>query len=605
MTSIQSDTLPHWDLRNVYPGLDSPVFLADLNLLGELISDLDAYLQGRITGTSAEMPAADLAQVAEGLIDRFNVVNTLAFTLRSFLTGYTAVDSFNLEARRVESLFQIQGARLEELTTRFRGWCGWAAARLPEIFALSERAAAHAFVLEENARRSHYQMSPAEESLAAELNLSGGRAWQNLQGTVTSQLTVMFELDGREQKMSMPALINLRSHPNEDVRRRGYEAENAAWTSVREPLAAAINGIKGETITLAKRRKRPDALHSALELARIDRETLDAMLAAMVDALPVFRQYFKSKARRIGKEKLAWWDLFAPIGKNERSYSWAETRAFLLENFASFSDELAGLAQRAFDNQWIDAESRPGKRGGAFCMGLPAVKESRVLTNFDGSLDQVSTVAHELGHAFHNHCLFSAGKTVLQMKTPMTLAETASIMNETIVQQAVLARANSDEEALSILETGLIGDSQVIVDIYSRFLFEQEVFNRRAKAELSADELCDIMAWAQKEAYGDGLDERFLQPYMWTWKPHYYSTDLPFYNFPYAFGLLFGVGLYAIYEERGAAFVPDYQALLASTGEADAASLAARFGVDIRRKDFWAGSLRVIGGRVARYVTIA
>lgn len=238
-------------------------------------------------------------------------------------------------------------------------------------------------------------------------------------------------------------------------------------------------------------------------------------------------------------------------------------------------------------------------------MGLPAVKESRVLTNFDGSLDQVSTVAHELGHAFHNHCLFSAGKTVLQMKTPMTLAETASIMNETIVQQAVLARANSDEEALSILETGLIGDSQVIVDIYSRFLFEQEVFNRRAKAELSADELCDIMAWAQKEAYGDGLDERFLQPYMWTWKPHYYSTDLPFYNFPYAFGLLFGVGLYAIYEERGAAFVPDYQALLASTGEADAASLAARFGVDIRRKDFWAGSLRVIGGRVARYVTIA
>ena len=237
-------------------------------------------------------------------------------------------------------------------------------------------------------------------------------------------------------------------------------------------------------------------------------------------------------------------------------------------------------------------------------MGVPAVKQSRVLTNFDGSLDQVSTVAHELGHAFHNHCIYQAGKTMLQSQTPMTLAETASIMNETIVQSAILSRAASDEEALGILETGLIGDSQVIVDIYSRFLFESEVFKRRAKAELSADELCEIMAWSQKEAYGDGLDERYLQPYMWTWKPHYYSVGLPFYNFPYAFGLLFGVGLYAIYQQRGAAFVPDYQALLASTGEGTAADLAARFGIDIRRKDFWAGSLNVIGERVGRYIAL-
>ncbi len=288
----------------------------------------------------------------------------------------------------------------------------------------------------------------------------------------------------------------------------------------------------------------------------------------------------------------------------ERQYSWDEARQFVLENFAGFSPDLSGFAQQAFDLRWIDAEPRPGKRGGAFCMGVPGVKQSRVLTNFDGSLDQVSTVAHELGHGFHNHCIYAANKTVLQSRTPMTLAETASIMNETIVQQAALARADSPEEELGILETALIGNSQVIVDIYSRFLFESEVFKRREKAELSADELCEIMSWSQKEAYGEGLDERYLQPYMWTWKPHYYYADLSFYNFPYAFGLLFGVGLYAIYQQRGSSFVPDYENLLASTGEDTAAHLAARFGIDIRQKEFWANSLKVIEGRIQRYVNI-
>lgn len=237
-------------------------------------------------------------------------------------------------------------------------------------------------------------------------------------------------------------------------------------------------------------------------------------------------------------------------------------------------------------------------------MGLPAVKQSRILANFDGSLDQVSTIAHELDHGFHNYCIFKAGKTTLQSRVPMTLAETASIMNETIVQQAALAQATSPAEELSILETSLTGDAQVIVDIYSRFLFESEVFQRREKAELSADELCEIMKSAQMQAYGDGLDERFLHPYMWTWKPHYYYPDLNFYNFPYAFGLLFGVGLYAIYQQRGSSFVPDYMSLLASTGENNAADLAKGFGIDIRMKEFWASSLRVIESRIDRYVSL-
>ncbi len=595
------ETLPHWQFANVYPGLESPEFQAAVEDLTAQIEALEKHLTAADQQAAENGSAAALGKTAGELIRRFNDMYTLFITLRAYLTGFTAVDSFNNEARRIESQLLNQGATVQEYSTRFTAWVGGLSERLDDIIAADETAQAHAFALREEAKESRYLMSPPEESLASQLNLSGGQAWGKLQRNVTSQKTVQFELDGKTQEMPMPALINLRSHPDEDVRRRAYEAENAAWESLKEPLAAAINGVKGETLTLAKRRGHPDVLNIALMAARIDRETLDAMMGAMADSFPMFRRYFRAKARRMGKEKLAWWDLFAPAGNVDQVFGWQETRAFILDNFAGFSPKLSDFAQRAFDNHWIDAEQRPGKRGGAFCMGVPAVKESRVLTNFDGSLDQISTVAHELGHAFHNDCIYKAGKTILQSSTPMTLAETASIMNETIVQQAALARAQSPAEELGILETALTGDSQVIVDIYSRFLFEREVFARREKAELSAEELNEVMAWSQKETYGDGLDEQYLQPWMWTWKPHYYSASLPYYNFPYAFGLLFGVGLYAIYRQRGESFVPDYVNLLASTGEDQAANLAARFDIDIRSKGFWADSLKVIEERVTRY----
>jgi len=230
------------------------------------------------------------------------------------------------------------------------------------------------------------------------------------------------------------------------------------------------------------------------------------------------------------------------------------------------------------------------------------VEESRVLCNFDGTLDQVLTIAHELGHAYHNNC--QAGKAMLQRGAPMTLAETASILVETHITEAALAQAADPQEELAILDKSLVTASQVVVDIYSRFLFEKEVFERRVQADLSADDFCDIMLRAQQATYGDGLDPRHLNPYMWAWKSHYYIGGLSFYNFPYAFGLLFGLGLYAIYQERGKAFLPDYEDLLRSTGEGMAADLAARFRIDIRSRAFWEASLSVIRERIERYLAL-
>lgn len=597
-------TPPRWDMSNVYPSLESPEFTAALAQLSSQTEEFGGFLRQKVQPASSATPAAQLAALLGEATRRSNQLSTLAGTLIAYIQSFVTTDSRNTVAMKKFSEMQRQLLPLQTLSTDFQAWVGSLGdAALQAALPLDPDAQAHAFILKEYAQQAAYLMSPAEESLAAELNLSGGSAWNKLQGTITSQMTVDFELDGKIQKLPMPALINLRSHPESETRRRAYEAENQAWDSVRETLAACLNGVKGTANTLNQRRHRQDALHSAIDMARIDRPTLEAMLSAMQDSFPVFRRYFAAKARLLNKKKLDWWDLFAPLGGGAtKAYTWQEARTFILKNFGQFSPELQAFAQTAFDKNWIDAEQRDGKRGGAFCMGIPAVKESRVLCNFDGSLDQVSTIAHELGHGFHNYCAYQAGKTELQQETPMTLAETASIMCETIVMQAVLQQTSDPQQELSILETILVGDSQVIVDIYSRYLFEKEIFERREKSELSPDELCEIMERAQKATYGDLAS---YQPYMWTWKPHYYSTGLSFYNFPYAFGLLFATGLYAIYQQRGASFVPDYKNLLASTGEADAASLAARFGIDIHAKKFWADSLAIIAQKVERYEALA
>jgi pepF/M3 family oligoendopeptidase len=592
---------PRWDLSKVYPSLESEEFKAAMSSYKKQVAALDKFFKTKLSKTDAKTKAKELAPLVGKAIDQVNSIQTLSATISPFIYSFVSTDSRNKLATKILSEFEQASLPMNKLMTRFTAWLGRIAPKLDKIIAHNPSAAAHAFMLREAAEQSKYLMSEAEEALAAELTLSGGNAFEKLQGTVTSQLSVDFELDGKIQKLPMPALINLHSHPDESVRRRAYEAENKAWEGAKEIYAACLNGVKGEAITLNRKRGRRDAIHSSLDAARMDRKTLNAMLAAMQDSFPMFRRYLNAKAGKLGKEKLAWWDIYAPAGKTDRVYSFEEARDFILENFGKFSPDLAAFARRAFEDNWIDAEQREGKRGGGFCMEVQGVKESRILTNFDGSFDQVSTLAHELGHAFHNECAYQTNKTYLQQLTPMTLAETASTMCETIVTEAVLASTNDPQEELAVLEAQIQNAGAVVVDIYSRYLFEKEVFERREQAELSADDFNEIMERAQKATYGDGLDERYLQKFMWTWKPHYYSPGLSFYNYPYAFGLLFATGLYAIYQERGAAFVEDYRDLLASTGEETAAKLAKRFGIDITKRKFWDDSLAIIGKRIDRY----
>ena len=601
-----SQTPPRWDLSNIYASLDDPQLQADMQAVIAQTQQLAEFYQSELLPLAEkDLPSSEaLAQRLNKLIDELNTLLEKASTIGSFLFLNISTNSFDKQAEQLLSRFQIDMVPLDNLLVQLRKWLGKVQRALPEALQQPGSANQHAFFLLEEAEQSRYLMSEAEEMLANELTLSGGTAWGQLQGVLTSQKTAEFELEGKMQQLPMPALINLRTHPSAEVRERAYQTELTVWEELKEPLAACLNGVKGESITLDKKRGRRDSLHASLDLSRIDEDTLEAMFSAVRASLPTFRRYFQGKANYLGMPQLPWWSLLAPLGKSTQTYSFTEARELILTYFGSFSPELANFAHTAFAKNWIDAEQRPGKRGGAFCDSIPGVKESRVLCNFDGSLDQVFTLAHELGHGFHDYCAYKAGKTPLQTRTPMTLAETASIMCETIVFNAIHKTISDPQEELAILETNLSSSAEVVVDIYSRFLFEKEVFARRAKSTLAADEISEVMLWAQREAYGDGLDPNVLHKYMWTWKPHYYNTQFAFYNYPYTFGLLFATGLYAIYAQRGAEFVPEYMQLLASTGEAKPVDLAARFGINIRDQAFWQSSLDVLGSRIERYLSL-
>ncbi|MGZ3583860.1 MAG: M3 family oligoendopeptidase [Ktedonobacterales bacterium] len=594
-----ASALPRWDMTVVYPSLSSPEFDQGFQNVTKSIADLGALFDELAIGQRQPAPLQEATVSAfERVITRLNDVLRDVQTLSAYISSFVSTDSRDNLAQGKQSEFQQHTVKLSQLMTRFTAWIG--SLDVEGLIAQSQVARDHAFALRQAKEDAAHLMSPAEEALAAELNVTGGRAWAKLHGNVTSQILVPIELDGETQELPMSAIRNLAADPDRDVRRRAYEAELSGWQRVAVPLAAAMNSIKGEVNPLASRRNWPSPLDAAIFDANIDRQTLDAMMEAARASFPDFRRYLRAKAHALSVPALAWYDLFAPIGNSSRAWAFDDAAAFIVEQFGTYSPKLSDYATRAFRERWIDAEPRLGKRDGAFCMWLRR-DESRVFANYKPSFDGMSTLAHELGHGYHN--LNLASRTVLQRSTPMTLAETASIFCETIVRNAALKRAD-EQEQLVILEASLQGNCQIVVDITSRFLFEQHVFDQRRRRELSVDELNEQMLQAQRETYGDGLDQSLLHPYMWAMKPHYYSTGQSFYNFPYMFGLLFGLGLYARYQQDPDRFKAGYDDLLSSTGLADAATLAARFGIDTRTTDFWRGSLDIIREDVARFESL-
>lgn len=582
--------LPRWNLNSIYTSFDAPEYLRDKELLAEQAQKLLILLEEKIP----ENDPSQAAKLMLSWIHSYEDACDLAENLEAYASAVYTTDTRDSRALNEINALESLSLPLEKAAVILRSRLAEQAGLVQELANTDDTLKEYKFFLTDALTRAKYQMAPELEDLANDLSRSGGDAWSRLQEAISSTITALWDPATGERK-TVIALRNLAHDPDRSIRERAYRAELEAWRSIEIPLAASLNGVKGFAITVDRRRGWQSALDKAAYQSRISRKTLDALISVMEASLPLFWRYLKAKARILGIERCTFYDLFAPVGKVRRTWTWEESRDFIIDKFSAFDPAMGNFARHAFTFYWIDAESREGKVGGAYCTDFPLTGESRILCNFEGSFDSVSTVAHELGHAWHHEVIKDLPSTLTAY--PMTLAETASTFAETIILEEALKSADTGER-LSLIEGNLKDACQVIVDILSRFYFEQAVFEKRERGELSPQELCSLMREAQLATYGDGLDPELLHPYMWAVKSHYYSPGLAFYNFPYAFGQLFALGLYSKAREQGPAFRETYRDILRLTGRATAEDVGRAAGFDLEGPGFWQNGITLIQERL-------
>ncbi len=571
-----------WNLDPLYKGFDDPAFETDMAALKEAVAEYVAFVET----LSQQEPVAALRRGVE-LEERYSALGKKLGVYASLRqsTNTRDAEAGSHMGRLMSVLSATAGPE-----AAFQDW----ASKLPNLMELVEGDVflrEYSYMFRRVVEFSEYLLPGIGEAVMAKMKMSGGSAWGDLQQYLTSTVPVSY----RGATTNLSAVRNLAYDADPQVRKDAYEAEIACYDRIKDSVAFALNAIKLETISDCQLRGYESPLMRTLKGSAMEKKTLDAMFGAMDEYLPKFWQYLKAKAKTMGYENgLPWYDLFAPMGDSATKFTAEEARDYLVGLFKEFDTELADMVQRAFDDAWIDFYPKDGKSGGAFCAGVESLGESRILTNFDGMFTDVVTLAHELGHAFHNQCIRE--HRPLNHGYSMPVAETASTFNECVVMASAIGKAATKDEKIALIESQLQDATQIICDIYSRFCFEASVFENRESQFMHADKLCDLMIDAQKKSYGDGLDANCLHPYMWVCKSHYYGPT--FYNFPYAFGGLFARGLYAQYEKEGAAFVPKYKKLLYTTPVATVEEAAAVAGVDLTDKDFWRSALQTIADQI-------
>lgn len=584
-----------WSLKELYSGFEGDDFKNDIKKLDNNMEEFNRWIEETINDNGG------IKEKLEIYITKYSDLTNLILKIYEFINLSMSVNTKDENALKYSDIIEQKLTNIVEAQTKMEKYIS-NVNDLEYIIEKSELLKKHKFVLKTICEQSKYLLSDSEEKIIANMKNTGSNAWMKLKDNLISSLMVELEEDGEIKEYPLTVILNMAEDRSSEVRKKAYEAEIKAYKKVEEGVAAALNGIKGEVITICKLRGYSSPLEKTLLDSRMDEESLNAMLDAMKESLPVFRKYLRRKAELLGyKNGLPFYDLYAPVSKADMKFTYEESGEFIIKNFRTFSENLADYVKKAINNNWIDVEPREGKVGGAFCAGIHCLGESRILLNFGGSFGDVVTMAHELGHGFHGECL--KNEEVLNSDYPMPIAETASTFCETIIKKAAIKEATK-EEALTILEAEICDCTQVIVDIYSRFLFEKSVFEARNESALSVEQIKELMINAQKEAYGDGLDHNYLHPYMWAWKPHYYDADYNYYNFPYAFGLLFAKGLYAEYLKNGNKFPEEYERLLSITGKNKIADITKEVGIDIHNKEFWRNSLKTIENDINKFMEL-
>ncbi len=579
-----------WDLSPLYVGFDDPRYAADLEALKVAVEETRVLPE--------KQNAMESGEYLRYALELEEKVNELGERMAGYASLRSSVNTQDVEAvsalAKLQKLFSDCSAAMASL----QSYIG-KLENLEELIAADPYLQQHAYLLRRRKEAAKYTLDDKVEEALAKMDLSGGTGWSNLQEYLTSTVTASY----RGENVNLSTVRNLAYDKDPQVRKDAYDAEIACYDKIKDGVCFALNNLKMQVNTECDLRKGGSPLEMTLRHSRMERRTLDAMIAAIEEYLPVFWSYLKAKAKALGYEGgLKWWDLFAPMGENTATYTVEEAKDYLISHFQGFAPDMAEMIRRAFDEAWIDFFPRAGKVGGAFCANLGFIRQSRVLTNFDGAFGDVVTLAHELGHAYHGQQIET--HSILNRNYSMPVAETASTFNETVIMNAALSEATDPKVKMGLLESQLQDTTQIMCDIMSRYWFETSVFEKGREGFLFADELCKLMHEAQLRGYGDGIDPETLHPYMWVCKGHYYSSGLSFYNFPYAFGGLFAAGLYAQYLKEGETFLPKYRALLHATTVSSVEDVAKMADIDLGDVNFWRSSLEIFKERVEEFLRL-
>ena len=608
MSSTNSrNPAPRWNLDSLFSSINSPEYKSALAEFTSGMENLESLLASARTFITQANDHFDFPVWLKGFLEADEKVSALCGTLNAYAYIIYSVDTTNTDF--LNNITQIDNLtlRYKQLDLTFKSVLLANSGRLEDFYKRFPEFEEYRYILNETLEETKHQMSPLEEKLAGELQQTGGDAWDRLHEQLISNIK------DAETGKTFNELRNDAYSADPELRKSAYHKEISLLKQNEIAFAACLNNLKGETLTLNRHRKWQNPLDRSLASARLSQQTLDALIGSIEESLPLWREYFNLKADFLhknggtvsqDKKGLAFYDLFAPLSTKDseksgdsllsKEWTFDEARDYIIERYSSFSAEMGEFAKKAFTENWIDAEVRAGKVGGAYDEDFALGHQSRIMTNFTGAFRDIITLAHELGHAYHFSCM--KGKPSAFFSYPMTLAETASTFAETIVKQDMISKC-SDSEKIQILDLDLQDVSQVLVDILCRFYFERSVFEERKNGELNSDDFCRLMREAQEKSYGNGLNTE-RHEYMWAVKSHYYSTGLDFYNFPYAFGQLFAAGLYARYQKEGAAFARTYAELLSNTGNMSCEDLCKKAGFDITKKDFWKSGIEMYAREV-------
>lgn len=585
---LQKNTIPHWNMQQIWKSFSDSEYKNSIEKLQQLIKQISYHVKN---------PIKDFNQFLKIYLSMDNELGSLSESLYAYSYSIYATDTTNTDSLNNMALLEELQVSIADYQLVFRQILKENQTKLSSFFHSFPEYKKYEFILEEEINYFNHQMERKEESIANDLQRFGGDAWSKLHEQIISNMV------DKETGKTFNQLRNDAYSPDRNIRKESYYKEIALLEQNQIAISSALNNIKGATISLNKKRNWGDgfegAINRSLFSSRLSRKSLDALISAIEDSIPMWQEYLFEKAKALNlkdekgnSEKCSFYDIFAPLitesSDKEKDWTYQEAKEFIINKFSEFSSHMGDFVKTAFEENWVDAEIRKGKVGGAFCIDFPLQKVSRVLTNFSGTTSDILTLAHELGHAYHHFCIKDLDYNLCSY--PMTLAETASIFSETMVTNSMLKSANLSEK-INLLEMHLSDSCQTLLDILSRFYFEKSVFEERENKELVAEDFCRLMNDAQNKTYGNSLTET-KHPYLWAVKTHYYSPSLDFYNFPYAFGQLFALGLYSQYKDSPKEFPSQYQELLKNTGSMTCEEVCKLAGFDITTKDFWLSGIK-------------